>query len=219
MYVDTQLQTIKTISRAGIIPVLVLENVDSGVKLCGVLSDAGLKAAEITFRTKAAPDIIKAAAKEFPDLLVGAGTVLNPDDLKKAFDLGAKFAVAPGFNPVVVKAAADADLPFSPGVATPSEVEQAYQFGVRFMKFFPAEAMGGTAMLKSIAAPYRHLGIRFMPTGGVTAANAHEYLAIPEVAAVGGTWLGKASDLAAGNWDAIAADAKAAVELFRKARP
>jgi 2-dehydro-3-deoxyphosphogluconate aldolase/(4S)-4-hydroxy-2-oxoglutarate aldolase len=144
--------------------------------------------------------------------------VLNRDHLNQAFDLGAAFAVAPGFNPALVKLAIDKDYAFSPGIATPSEVEQAYELGVRLFKFFPAEALGGVAMLKNIIAPYKHLGPSFMPTGGVTAANFADYLAVPEIVAVGGTWLGRADDLKAGNWDKIEKDAKAALETLKKVR-
>lgn len=204
---------VKALSEIKIVPVLVLENVQFGLKMCEILVENGLPAAEITFRTAAAEEIIREAAKNFPDLYLGAGTILNTRDLDRAFDAGARFAVAPGFNPTVVKAAVSAGRPFAPGVCTPSEVEQAMELGCRFLKFFPAEAAGGVKMLKSIIAPYRHLGIRFMPTGGVTSANAADYLAIKEVAAVGGTWLGKADDIKAGNWDGIAGAIKAAAAL------
>ncbi len=196
-----------------IVPVLVLNDVDSGMKMCEILTECGLPAAEITFRTSAAEAVIRAAAERFPDLYLGAGTVLNVRDLDRAFDAGAKFAVAPGFNLTVVKAAVASGRPFAPGICTPSEVEQALELGCKLLKFFPAEAAGGVKMLKSILAPYRHLGVRFMPTGGITAANAADYLALKEVAAVGGTWLGKPADLEAGNWEAIRAAVRAAVEL------
>ena len=204
---------IETLSRIKIVPVLVLEDVKSGLKMCEILAENGLPAAEITFRTAAAAEIIREAAKNFPQLYLGAGTILNLRDLDRAFNAGAKFAVAPGFNPTVVKAAVSAGRAFAPGVCTPSEVEQAMELGCRLLKFFPAEAAGGVKMLKSIIAPYRHLGIRFMPTGGVTTANAADYLALKEVAAVGGTWLGKSDEIKAGNWSGIAATVKAAAEL------
>jgi 2-dehydro-3-deoxyphosphogluconate aldolase/(4S)-4-hydroxy-2-oxoglutarate aldolase len=204
---------IGALSRIKIVPVLVLEEVKSGLKMCEILAENGLPAAEITFRTAAAAEIIREAAKNFPQLYLGAGTILNLRDLDRAFNAGAKFAVAPGFNPTVVKAAVSAGRAFAPGVCTPSEVEQAMELGCRLLKFFPAEAAGGVKMLKSIIAPYRHLGIRFMPTGGVTTANAADYLALKEVAAVGGTWLGKSDEIKAGNWSGIAATVKAAAEL------
>ena len=151
-----------------------------------------LPVAEITFRTKAAESIIREASRRFPEMFIGAGTILNTADLHRAFDAGAKFAVAPGFNPTVVGEAMKNGYAFAPGICTPSEIEQAYELGCRFFKFFPAEAAGGVKMLKSIAAPYKHLGIKFMPTGGVTIDNAADWLAVPEVSAAGGTWLNKA---------------------------
>ncbi len=192
-----------------VIPVLVLNDVDNGLKMCEVLCENGLPVAEITFRTAAAADIIAAASKRFPEMLIGAGTILNTCDLKRAADAGAKFAVAPGFNPTVVKAAMEMKFDFAPGICTPGEIEQAYELGCRFFKFFPAEAAGSTAMLKAISAPYKHLGIKFMPTGGVTTANAADYLAIPEVACVGGTWLGKNIP----EWDKVAATIREAAAL------
>ena len=206
-------QVVNELSRIRIVPVLVLNDVESGLKMCEVLVECGLPAAEVTFRTQAAEAIIKEAAKRFPTLYLGAGTILNVHDLKRAFDAGAKFAVAPGFNSSVVRAAVESDFAFAPGVCTPSEVEQAHELGCKFLKFFPAEAAGGGKMLKSLIAPYKHLGIRFMPTGGVTADNVLNYLAIKEVVAVGGTWLGKADEIASGNWDGIRATVKKAVEL------
>ncbi len=185
MAIVEQLEKIK------IVPVLVLNTVEEGMAVCEDLYANGLRAAEITFRTAAAEEVIRLVSKKYPDMLVGAGTVLNVADLHRAFAAGAKFAVAPGFNPTVVKEAMRCGFEFAPGVATPSECEQAMELGCKFLKFFPAEAAGSTAMLKSLIAPYRHLGIRFMPTGGVKPENVRSYLDIPEVAAVGGTWLNK----------------------------
>jgi len=199
-----------------IIPVLVLNSVEEGLKIGEILASEGLPAAEITFRTSAAESVIRALSKEFPQLYIGAGTVLNVADLNRAFDAGAKFAVAPGFNPTVVKAAVENNFGFAPGICTPSEVEQAYELGCSMLKFFPAEAAGGTAMLKAIAAPYKHLGVRFMPTGGVSVDNAKDYLTMKEVAAVGGTWLAKNTDIAAGNWGAVREKVRAAVQFLRE---
>ena len=206
---------IEKLSAIKIVPVLVLNDVDSGLKMCEVLAECGLPAAEITFRTTAAEAVIKAAASRFPELYLGAGTILNTRDLHRAFDAGAKFAVAPGFNPTIVKEAVANGFAFAPGVCTPSEAEQAMEFGCRFLKFFPAEASGGVNFLKSLIAPYKHLGVRFMPTGGVSTGNVAEYLKLKEVVAVGGTWLGKSSDIESGNWDAIKAAVSAAVELSK----
>ena len=185
MAIVGQLEKIK------IVPVLVLNSLDEGMAVCSDLYTHGLRAAEITFRTSAAEAVIREAGLRYPDMLLGAGTVLNVADLHRAFAAGAKFAVAPGFNSTVVKEARRCGFEFAPGVCTPSECEQAIEHGCTFLKFFPAEASGGTAMLKSLIAPYRHLGIRFMPTGGVKPENVRSYLDIPEVAAVGGTWLNK----------------------------
>ena len=181
----------KELDKIKIIPVLVLNDLEEGLKICEALYTNGLPAAEITFRTAAAESVIREAVKRFPEMYIGAGTVLNTSDLKRAMDAGAKFAVAPGFNPAVVSEARKLDFAFIPGVCTPSEIEQAMMLGCKTLKFFPAEAAGGVNMLKSLIAPYRHLGIRFMPTGGVKPENVETYLEIPEVAAVGGTWLNK----------------------------
>ncbi len=199
-----------------VIPVLVLHDLKSGIKICEILSKNGLPAAEITFRTSAAESIIKEVTRRFPDLYVGAGTILNKVDLKRAFDAGAKFAVAPGFNPTVVKAAVEAGYPFAPGICSPSELEQAHELGCSLFKFFPAEAAGGVKMLKSIIAPYRHLGVGFLPTGGITTENMKSYLAVSEVVAVGGTWLGKAADIEAENWDVIEKTVKETVALVKE---
>ena len=207
---------LEALSRIRIVPVLVLEEETSGLKMCELLLECGLPAAEITFRTAAAAGIIAKAAVQFPELYLGAGTVLNCADLHKAFDAGAKFAVAPGFNPTVVNEAVRCGFAFAPGVCTPSEIEQAMELGCRFLKFFPAEAAGGVPMLESLIAPYRHLGVRFMPTGGVTADNVKNYLGLKEVAAVGGTWLGKADLIAAGDWAGIRKTVSDAVAIKNK---
>lgn len=202
-FISSTAQAVQTLSKIRIVPVLVLTSGQKALRLGELLLKHGLGAAEITFRTKEAAGIIRSLSARFPELYIGAGTILNPDDLKRAFDSGARFAVAPGLNPRVVKAAVENGFPFAPGVCTPSEIEQACDLGCRFLKFFPAEAAGGISMLKAMAAPYRHLGLKFMPTGGVTSRNAPEYLAVGDVAAVGGTWLGKAADLEADEWEKI----------------
>lgn len=213
MFTANTANVVEKLNEIKIVPVLVLNDLESGLKMCEILVECGLPAAEITFRTQAAESIINAASDRFPELYLGAGTILNTTDLDRAFNAGAKFAVAPGFNPTVVKAAVAKGYAFAPGICTPSELEQAHELGCKFLKFFPAEAAGGVPMLKSLIAPYKHLGIRFMPTGGVTTANVTDYISLKEVVAVGGTWLGKADDIAAGNWDKIREVVKAAVAL------
>ena len=196
-----------------IIPVLAIEKVEDGIKICELLNKCGLKAAEITFRTAAAEEIIREASRLFPEMLIGAGTILTVKDLHTAFEAGAKFAVAPGFNPTVVKAAVKSGYAFFPGISCPSQVEQAFELGVRVMKFFPAEAAGGLGMLKSIIAPYRHLAIQFMPTGGIKPANIMDYLEIPEVLGAGGTWLASTAEMNDGQWETIEEKIKAAVQM------
>ena len=205
---------VKLLKEVKVIPVLAVEKVEDGIKVCELLDNCGLKAAEITFRTAAAEDIIRETSKLFPELLVGAGTVLTVADLHRAFEAGAKFAVSPGFNPTVVKAAVENGYAFFPGISCPSQVEQACELGVKVMKFFPAEAAGGINMLKSIIAPYRHLGIEFMPTGGINPANVMNYLAIPEVIGAGGTWIAKTAEMTNGEWDKIEEKINAAVKLI-----
>ncbi len=204
---------VKKLAAVKVVPVLAIEDVDDGIKMCEILQEKGLNAAEVTFRTQAAEAIIKEAACRFPSLVLGAGTVLNKDDLHRAFDAGAAFAVAPGLNPVVVEEAVKNEYPFFPGFCTPSELEQILQFGIRMVKFFPAEAMGGVKMLGNIIAPYKHLGIRIMPTGGVNPQNLGDYLSIPQVPCAGGTWLGKSADIEAGAWEKIGGLVSDAVAL------
>ena len=215
-FAEGQKNTAAALAGIRIVPVLALNSVEEGVRICEIFNKVGLPGAEITFRTAAAADVIKEVSQRFPDMLVGAGTVLNVYDLHRAFAAGAKFAGAPGFNPTVVKEAVRCGFAFSPGICTPSEVEQALELGCTMLKFFPAEAAGGVKMLNSIIAPYKHLGVKFMPTGGVTTANVESYLSIPQVAAVGGTWLGKSADIAAGNWDLIEETAVKAVEVAKQ---
>lgn len=186
-----------------IVPVIAIEDEDSALPLADALIGGGLPVAEITFRTEAASAVILKIAKERPDMLIGAGTILTIDNLKRAIDCGAKFGVAPGFNPKIVEETLKLNFPFSPGVMTPSDVECALSLGIKVLKFFPAEAAGGTKMLKSLAAPYAHLGVRFIPTGGINLEILTNYLSIPQVLAVGGTWIANAEDIRKKNWKQI----------------
>jgi 2-dehydro-3-deoxyphosphogluconate aldolase/(4S)-4-hydroxy-2-oxoglutarate aldolase len=208
-------QVIICLEQVQVVPVLAIEEVKDGIKMCEILNRQGLKSAEITFRTTAAETIIKKATKLFPDLFIGAGTILNAADMDRAFQAGARFAVAPGFNPPLVRHAIEKGYAFFPGVATPSEIEQAIMLGCRILKFFPAEASGGVAFLKSLIAPYKHLGIKFIPTGGLNTKNVYDYLNLPEVLAAGGTWLGKTADIKAGNWEKIEAIVIEAARMVR----
>jgi len=174
--------------------------------------------AEITFRTAAAAEVMRQLSAERPDLILGAGTVLTVENLARAKECGARFAVAPGLNPGVVECARELGMPMMPGVMTPSEVEQGLALGCRALKFFPAQVAGGTAMLKALSAPYKHTGVRFIPTGGVTAENLPEYLKIDTVLAVGGTWIATKDDIAARRWEAIREHCAQAVEIVKSAR-
>lgn len=196
-----------------VIPVVAIDSVDAAVGLADALIAGGLPVAEITFRTAAAAEVIKTLSRERPQLLVGAGTVLTPEHAREAKACGAAFAVSPGFNPNVVKAAQACGLPFAPGIMTPSDIEGALTLGLRVLKFFPAGAAGGLKMLKSIAAPYAHLGVRFIPTGGVNPDNLQAYLADPAVLAAGGTWLAGKDAINAGDWPSITAACAAACRL------
>ena len=157
----------------------------------------------VVYRTAAAADVLRTLKAQRPQLLIGAGTVTNPDQARAAKECGAEFAVAPGFNPKVVAAAQEVGLPFAPGIMTPSDIEQAIGLGCRELKFFPAASSGGLPHLQSIAAPYRHLGIRFIPLGGINPQNLGTYLADPLIMAVGGSWLAPREHIEAGEWQRI----------------
>jgi len=202
------------IAELRVVPVVALESVDLALPLADALMQGGLPIAEITFRTAAAADVIRLLKQERPQLTVGAGTVTSPQQVRAAYECGAEFAVAPGFNPEVVRAAQDIGLPFSPGVMTPSEIEAALGAGVKVLKFFPAGAAGGLGMLKSLAAPYKHLGVRFIPTGGVNIDNLTDYLQHDAVIAAGGTWLAPKTTLDHGNWDRVVENCKQVCELI-----
>lgn len=186
-----------------IVPVVVLDSADHAEPLAEALLAGGLDIMEITFRTAAAEESIKRIAARFPEILLGAGTLLEKKQVKRAKKAGAVFGLAPGLNPDTIKAAKDAGLLFAPGVITPSEVEQALSIGCKLLKFFPAEAAGGVNMLKSLAGPYAHTGVKFVPTGGITAANLAKYLKLPVVAAIGGSWMVDKALIDEGKWEEI----------------
>lgn len=186
-----------------VIPVITIEDPSKALALADALTMGGLPVAEITFRTAAAAEVIRIISRERPDFLVGAGTILTIETLKMAAECGAKFGVAPGFKEKIALAAMDLGFPFSPGIMTPSELEAAIDMDITVLKFFPAEAAGGSAMLRSLAAPFTHLGIRFIPTGGITPGTLRSYLEIPQVIAAGGSWIATKEDIATGDWERI----------------
>lgn len=186
-----------------IVPVVVLDSVYDAEPLAEAILQAGLDIMEVTFRTPAAADSIQRIAEKFPEILVGAGTLLFAEQVKRARDSGAEFGLAPSLNPATIEAAHSCGLTFSPGVMTPSEIEQALSLDCSVLKFFPAGAAGGVKMLKSLAGPYAHTGVRFIPTGGVSSSNLNDYLALPVVAAVGGSWMVDPKLIRSGSWSEI----------------
>lgn len=194
-----------------VMPVVVAHSADEGVAIARALVAGGLPAIELTLRTDAALDAIRAIADEVPEILVGAGTIARPGHAKLAADAGAQFLVSPGTTGQLLHAMQDTGLPFLPGTATVSEVLAALEAGITELKFFPAEAAGGTDFLKSVAGPVPTA--RFCPTGGITAASAPSYLALPNVGCVGGSWLTPADAVASGDWDRITKLAAAAAAL------
>lgn len=189
------------IAKLGVVPVVVLNKVEDAAPLAKALVEGGLPVAEVTFRTDAAQESIKVMSSEYPEMLVGAGTVLSIDQVDRAVAAGAKFIVSPGFDPEVVDYCLSKDIPVFPGIITPSELAQAVKRGLEVVKFFPAEQFGGLATIKALSAPYT--SVKFMPTGGINAKNISEYLANPKIIACGGSWMVNGAMIAAGEFDKI----------------
>ncbi|MCL1883773.1 MAG: bifunctional 4-hydroxy-2-oxoglutarate aldolase/2-dehydro-3-deoxy-phosphogluconate aldolase [Defluviitaleaceae bacterium] len=205
----------ENLSRLRIVPVIVINDVEKAVPLAKALCDGGLPCAEVTFRTAAAADSIRAITNAFPEMLVGAGTILSPAQADEAVSAGAKFMVSPGLNPETVKYCQSKNIPMLPGVCTPSEIELGLSLGLNTLKFFPAEAVGGVNLLKSLTAPYKN--VKFVPTGGITAANLSNYLAIKNVLACGGSWMVKDELINAGDFAKITELTREAVALAGRA--
>lgn len=202
----------------GVVPVIAIDEADHALPLADALLEGGLPVAEITFRTSAAGAAIEAMAGRRPEILVGAGTVLDETQVVSASSAGARFALSPGIDADVLERATRIGLPFAPGIMTPSDLQLALKHNCRMVKFFPAMPAGGTAMLKSIAAPYAHTGVGFNPTGGVTLDNLADWLTVPQVRAVGGTWIASRADIAAENWQKITNNARIAVARVQDIR-
>ncbi len=200
------------IARHKVVPVIAIDDAKHALPLADALIEGGLPLAEITFRTAAAASVLRQLRSERPSLLLGAGTVLDRETLHLAKECGAQFALAPGFNPPVATEALKIGLPFSPGIATPSEAEQAMALGIKVLKFFPAGDAGGPRMLRSLSGPYGHTGVQFIPTGGVTMDNLGDYLAVPTVMAVGGTWIASRDAIKAEQWHTIRDNCRKVVE-------
>lgn len=206
--IKEQLKTLK------VIPVIAIDKAEDIIPLGKVLAENGLPAAEITFRSEAAVEAIRLLRETQPDMLIGAGTVLNREQAIAAKEAGATFIVSPGFNPNTVKACQEIEIDIVPGVNNPSTVEAALEMGLTTLKFFPAEASGGINMVKSLLAPYTD--IELMPTGGINPANIKDYLAIPRVLACGGTWMVDKKLIEEGNWEELARLTREAVALVNE---
>lgn len=192
---------LKKIQALGIVPVVKIDDVEKAAPLAKALCEGGLPCAEVTFRTAEAEEAIRRMAEAYPDMLLGAGTVLTTEQVDKAVAAGAKFIVSPGLNEKIVQYCIEKGVPITPGTANPSDVEKAIELGLDVVKFFPAEAAGGLNMIKSMAAPY--VNMKFMPTGGINAKNLNDYLAFDRIIACGGSWMVKPELVEAGDFDAI----------------
>ncbi|MEZ9351504.1 bifunctional 4-hydroxy-2-oxoglutarate aldolase/2-dehydro-3-deoxy-phosphogluconate aldolase [Vibrio splendidus] len=206
--INDQLKALK------VIPVIAIDNAEDIIPLGKVLAENGLPAAEITFRSDAAVEAIRLLREAQPDMLIGAGTILNGEQALAAKKAGATFVVSPGFNPNTVKACQEIGIDIIPGVNNPSTVEAALEMGLTTLKFFPAEASGGISMVKSLVGPYGD--IRLMPTGGITSSNIDNYLAVPQVLACGGTWMVDKKLVENGEWDEIARLTREIVEQVNR---
>jgi len=204
------------ITSLGVVPVVAIDEAKDAFALGEALVAGGLPCAEITFRTAAAEESIRTLSQEFPEILLGAGTVLTIDQAKKAVDGGAQFLVTPGFDEAVVTWSMAQEVPIFPGVATPTEINMALRHGLNTLKFFPAEALGGVKTLKAIAAPYGD--VRFIPTGGINPKNLPDYLKLPAVVACGGSWLVKKTMIAKGEFNTITKLVREAVQLVQQSR-
>ncbi len=213
---DLELAT--RIESFGVIAVLVVDRVDDAVPLARALLDGGVGVMELTMRTPVALDALRAIRASVPKMIAGVGTILTPAQVSEAQNAGAVFGVAPGMNPRVLAAAKEAGLPFAPGITTPSDIEAALEFDCQLLKFFPCEASGGLAYLKNIAAPYAHLGLKYIPLGGLNEKNMATYLADPLVSALGGSWLAPRELIQAGDWAAITARCTQATEIISATR-
>ena len=200
----------------GVVPVVVLEDAKDAIPLADALTEGGLPCAEVTFRTEAAEESIRLMSEKYPEMLVGAGTVLTIEQVDRAVGAGAKFIVSPGFDPEIVDYCLEKEIPVFPGCITPSEVAQAVKRGLKVVKFFPAEQAGGVAMIKAMAAPYTM--VKFMPTGGISAKNLKDYLSFNKILCCGGSWMVKGDLVKNGEFDKIRELTKEAVELAASIR-
>ncbi|MEM7807365.1 MAG: bifunctional 4-hydroxy-2-oxoglutarate aldolase/2-dehydro-3-deoxy-phosphogluconate aldolase [Planctomycetota bacterium] len=212
---DAENKVYDALAAAGVLAVVVLDNADDAEPLGDALWEAGMRAVELALRTPASVEAAKRLRKHLPDLVLGLGTVLTPDLVRQGNDLGADFALAPGCSNDVLDAAAEVGMPFVPGVVTPSDIETAVRHGRKLLKFFPAETSGGVKHLTSMAAPYAHLGLSYIPLGGLKQENFGSYLELPIVPAVGGSWIAPKPAIADGDWAKVRQNARDAVEAAK----
>ncbi len=205
----------KKIENCGVIAVLVIDEVKDAVPLAKALLAGGIDVMELTLRTPAAIGALKEIIANVPEMTAGIGTILTPEQVDEVKTAGAAFGVAPGLNPRVLTRAKEVGLPFAPGICTPSDIEAALEFNCRMLKFFPAETCGGLKHLKSMAAPYQHLGLKFVPLGGLKQDNLATYLSDPLILAAGGSWLAKRDVIKANDWKAITSAAAKASETVK----
>lgn len=208
--------TVEQVAACGVVPVVVLEDAEQAVPTAKALLKGGINAMEITFRTAAAKASIAKVASEVPEMIVGAGTVVNVEQLHDAVEAGAQFVVSPGTDPEIICEAQKLGVGVVPGVVTPSEIIMGLKLGIKVFKFFPAETYGGLKTIKALSGPFPQ--IRFLPTGGISQANAADYFKNPKIVAVGGSWMVTKDMVAAGDFDGIAEKSKAATDLFKEIR-
>lgn len=211
-------EILQRLEEAGVVAGFSVDKVEHAVPLAKALLAGGIDAIELTLRTPAAMDALREICEHVPGMLIGVGTILTPETAVQVKDAGADFGVAPGMNPRVIRAAQEAGLPFAPGISTPSDLEAAIELGCRFVKFFPAEAAGGILYLRSMSAPYKHLGIRYFPLGGLNAENMVGYLKEDNVPTIGGSWIVKKDMVLNEDWNGITASAAEVRRILAETR-
>ena len=207
------MDVLSRLANSVVVPVVVLDKVEDAIPTAKAMAAGGVDTLEITFRTACAPEAIKAVAENCPDVLVGAGTIINVEQAKLAVQMGAKFIVSPGFSEEVVAWCVENNIAVAPGCVTPTEIMAALKHGLKMVKFFPANVYGGLNAMKNLSAPF--VGLKFLPTGGVNSANIKEYIDAPFIHAVGGSWVCPKNEISAGNWEkitALCAEARAAAK-------
>lgn len=201
------------LQKSAIIAVLILDRVEDAVPLAEALLEGGVDAMELTLRTPAAIGALREIREKVPGMLAGIGTILTPDQVREVVDAGGAFGVSPGTNPRVIEAALAADLPFAPGICTPSDIERALEYDRKLLKFFPAEPCGGLKYLEAIGAPYAHLGVKYIPLGGVNPSNCNNWLASPLVGGIGGSWLAPKALIESKSWKSVRDAAAQAIAI------